>query len=57
VELLHNGDRIGANAERFTQGEYRQWVSSGILVDYVIIDFRTETPRDDERGEVPSKQL
>ena len=52
IELLCNGDRIATHAKRFTQGEYHQWIASGILVDYVIIDFHTKTPHG-ERGEFP----
>ena len=46
IELLRNGNCINAHAKRFTQGEYGKWISKGILNDYVIVDFRTNVPRD-----------
>jgi hypothetical protein len=50
IELLRNGDRINTHIKRFTKGEYSKWISDGVLNDYVIIDFRTNAPRD-RRGE------
>ncbi|KAF5367794.1 hypothetical protein D9615_010503 [Tricholomella constricta] len=47
IELLRNGSRMKAHAKRFTQGEYGEWICKGILDDYVIVDFRTNLPRDD----------
>jgi len=45
IELLRNGDCIGAHAKRFTEGEYSNWINRKVLGDYVIIDFRTNIPR------------
>jgi hypothetical protein len=50
IELLRNGNRIKGHVERFTQGEYGEWIRQGILHDYIIIDFRTNIPRSG-RGE------
>lgn len=53
IELLRNGDRINAHIKRFTKGQYGKWISDGVLKDYVIIDFRTNTPRDGHGEFVP----
>jgi hypothetical protein len=53
IELLRNGDRINTHIKRFTKGEYGKWISDGVLKDYVIIDFRTNTPRDSHGEFVP----
>ena len=54
IELLRNGDRINAHAKRFTEGEYRRWILNGVLSNYVIIDFRTNVPRDECGEFLPS---
>jgi len=44
IELLRNGNRLLPHIERFTEGEYGRWISSGIMNDYVVLDFRCTVP-------------
>jgi hypothetical protein len=53
IELLCNGNRINSHIKRFTRGEYGKWIHDGVLKDYVIIDFRTNTPCDGHGEFVP----
>jgi hypothetical protein len=46
IELLRDGNRIGSHARRFTEGEYKKWIDKELIVDYVILDFRTNIPRE-----------
>jgi len=51
IELLHNGDRINAHDERFTAGEYGQWIRDQKMNDYRIVDFCTKRPQSGHKGE------
>ena len=51
VELLRDGNRLSQHARRFTEGEYGEWIKKGWMTDYIIIDFRTRSPRIVHRGE------
>ena len=48
-ELLRNGSRLQAHADRFLQadggGAYGSWVTEGIMDDYLLLDFRDNMPR------------
>lgn len=45
IELLREGNRLGAHCQRFVgNGSYTQWIQSGWLRDWLIIDCRTSSP-------------
>ncbi|KAF8440171.1 hypothetical protein BGX38DRAFT_1206255 [Terfezia claveryi] len=51
-ELLRNGHRLQAHADRFRQeegcssgGAYGSWVTEGIMDNYLLLDFRDNMPR------------
>ncbi|KKA16201.1 hypothetical protein T310_10216 [Rasamsonia emersonii CBS 393.64] len=45
IELLREGNRLGAHCQRFVgNGSYMQWIRSGWLRDWLIIDCRTSPP-------------
>jgi len=52
VELLRDGNRLSQHARRFTEGEYGEWIKNGWMSDYIIIDFRTRSPRIVHRGKI-----
>jgi len=52
IELLGNGDRLSSHMQRFTEGEYGRWTRTGVMNDYIILDFRTNPPRANYRGNV-----
>jgi hypothetical protein len=43
---------LSQHARRFTEGEYGEWIKKGWMSDYIIIDFRTWSPRIVHRGEI-----
>jgi hypothetical protein len=45
IELLRNGSRLDSHVKRFTEGEYGKWIASGVMDDYVVLDFRRLKPR------------
>jgi hypothetical protein len=52
VELLRDGNRLTQHARRFTEGRYGEWIKKGWMSDYIIIDFRTRSPRIVHRGKI-----
>jgi hypothetical protein len=55
VELLRNGDRLLPHSKRFTEGEYREWIRNGGMVDYIILDFRPKSlPKKNHDGRLSS---
>ncbi|RPB18160.1 hypothetical protein L211DRAFT_815718 [Terfezia boudieri ATCC MYA-4762] len=51
-ELLRNGHRLQAHADRFLQeegfssgGAYGSWVTEGVMDNYLLLDFRDNMPR------------
>jgi hypothetical protein len=42
IELLRNGDRLSSHMQRFTEGEYGRWTRTGVMNDYIILDFRPQ---------------
>jgi len=53
IELLRNGDRLVSHVKRFTKGEYGKWITSGVMDDYVVLDFRPSKPRRSHNGTSP----
>lgn len=50
VELLRDGNRIASHSKRFTEGEYSKWIKEKKMVDYIILDFRSQRlPRNDHK--------
>lgn len=50
VELLRDGNRIASHSKRFTKGEYGKWIKEKKMVDYIILDFRSQRlPRNDHK--------
>jgi hypothetical protein len=47
VELVRNSDHLFGHGERFTKGEYRNWICSGVMMDYIILDFCAQLPEKD----------
>jgi len=46
IECVREGDRLEQHIERFLEGgRYYKWIESREIEDYVILDFRTSTPR------------
>jgi hypothetical protein len=46
IECVRDGDKIDEHIERFQQGgRYYNWITSGEIKEYIILDFRTSTPR------------
>jgi len=57
IELLRNGDCLASHVRRFTQGEYGEWLKSGYMDDYIILDFRSpKLPNADHIGRSPLLQ-
>lgn len=44
IELLRDGNRLGAHNARFTAGEYGNWIEANKMVDYIMVDFRLKVP-------------
>ncbi|KAJ7212226.1 hypothetical protein GGX14DRAFT_448073 [Mycena pura] len=52
MEVLHEGDRIDEHLDRFLPGgAYHDWVAKGIMKQYVVLDFRTQS---EPREKMPS---
>lgn len=46
IELLREGNNLAEHCQRFVaDGDYTQWIQSGWLRDWLIIDCRTSPPR------------
>ena len=46
IECVRNGDEIDEHIERFQKGgRYHNWIMSGEVEEYIILDFRTSKPR------------
>src|SRR5205814_9758251 len=46
IECVRDGDRLEEHIARFQLGgKYYQWITSGQIKDYVIVDFRRSKPR------------
>jgi hypothetical protein len=45
LEFTREGDRLRPHYARFQDGgNYRRWIVDGVLLDWVLIDFRTTEP-------------
>jgi len=46
-EFLKNGDRLQQHLSRFVKGAvpgaYGKWLRSGVMEDYIVLDFRDES--------------
>jgi len=45
IELLRDGDRLRAHHDSFVSGAYAKWMDSGVMEDYIILDFRSTNPQ------------
>ena len=51
VEITRDGARLTEHSSRFAHsGAYGAWLSSGDMVDYILLDCRTRIPRDPHPG-------
>lgn len=50
-ELTRDGSNLKAHWDRFMPGgQYHKWVLSGELKDWLLLDFRTNLPREPHPG-------
>jgi hypothetical protein len=52
VEILRDGIGIREHNSRFTTGEYGKWVDDGNMKEYILIDFRSELPRNNSGKQI-----
>jgi len=53
IEYVREGNTIAKHYERFLPGgNYHQWVQSGDIIEYVVLDFRGSHPRTPHPGEL-----
>jgi len=44
IEIIAEGDRLKQHFDRFQKGAYSAWLKAGILMDFLMLDFRTKQP-------------
>lgn len=45
IELLRDGVQLSQHCNRFVDGAYRQWIDSGHMQDWIIVDCRHTMPK------------
>ena len=46
IECVRDGSRLNEHISRFQEGgRYYQWIESGEITEYIILDFRTGMPK------------
>jgi hypothetical protein len=58
IECVRDGDEIDEHIERLQQGgRYYNWIVSGEVKEYIILDFRTSKPRKARSMVISSRSL
>jgi hypothetical protein len=58
IECVRDGDEIDEHIKRFQQGgRYYNWIVSGEVKEYIILDFRTSKPRKARSMVISSRSL